>query len=130
MAGDGAASLASSQLLWHLNASVGAVMDAKDRRVFGLFVAAVRRHIPDAEIWAYGSRVRGDADGLSGLDVCVVVPERTDEVWKWVADAAWEVGFDNGIVIVPVTIASESFHNGPLAASGLARAVLGEGVAA
>ena len=93
-------------------------MDTKDRKVFGLFAAAVRHQIPDAEIWAYGSRVRGDAGGFSDLDVCVVVPERTDGVWQVVADAAWEVGFDNGIVIVPVTIASESFHNGPLAASG------------
>jgi len=32
----------------------------------------LRRHVPDREVWAFGSRVTGKARGTSDLDLCVI----------------------------------------------------------
>jgi hypothetical protein len=45
-------------------------------------------------------------------------------------DIAWEVGFENDIVISTVTFSREEFENGPCSASPLVRNILKEGVAA
>jgi predicted nucleotidyltransferase len=37
--------------------------------------ALLRRHLPDAEIWAYGSRVQGNAHEGSDLDLVLRNPE-------------------------------------------------------
>lgn len=34
-------------------------------------IALLRRHLPDTEVWAYGSRVRGNASPRSDLDLAV-----------------------------------------------------------
>lgn len=39
-------------------------------------VAIIRRHLPNVEILAYGSRVRGDCHSGSDLDVAVRAPDR------------------------------------------------------
>ncbi|MBF0187900.1 MAG: nucleotidyltransferase domain-containing protein [Magnetococcales bacterium] len=31
----------------------------------------LQRHIPDREVWAFGSRVRGTANDASDLDLCI-----------------------------------------------------------
>ena len=31
----------------------------------------LRRHVPDREVWAFGSRVRGTARDASDLDLCI-----------------------------------------------------------
>lgn len=34
--------------------------------------AILRRHLPDREVWAFGSRAKGTARGISDLDLCVI----------------------------------------------------------
>jgi predicted nucleotidyltransferase len=63
-------------------------MNRKDMSVLEQFAAAVRRDFPDAEIWAFGSRVRGNASMDSDLDVCVVVGNYDEAADKKVIEAA------------------------------------------
>jgi uncharacterized protein len=45
-------------------------MTKRDRSILEIFAARVRQHFPEARIWAFGSRARGDATWESDLDVC------------------------------------------------------------
>ena len=38
--------------------------------------ALLREHVPDAEVWAYGSRVNGRSYKASGLDLMLRCPVR------------------------------------------------------
>ena len=40
-----------------------------------MFVELLRRHVPEAEVWAYGSRVNGRSHDASDLDIVLRVPE-------------------------------------------------------
>jgi predicted nucleotidyltransferase len=56
------------------------MMSERDRSILELFAARVRECFPEARIWAFGSRARGEATWESDLDVCVVVEDLTNEV--------------------------------------------------
>ena len=106
------------------------MLSENDERVFSLFAALVRRKFPDASIWAFGSRTRSTAAEDSDLDVCVVVDLLDDDVDRAIMDVAWEVGFDNDVVISTITYSRQEFEQGPCSESALVRAVLDLGVAA
>lgn len=40
-----------------------------------LLQTLLRQHVPQAEVWAYGSRVRGDAHACSDLDIVLRSPD-------------------------------------------------------
>ena len=42
-------------------------------------LAVLTAHVPEAEVWAYGSRVNGQAHDGSDLDLVVRNPDRLDE---------------------------------------------------
>ncbi|WNY24912.1 nucleotidyltransferase domain-containing protein [Methanolapillus millepedarum] len=41
-----------------------------------IIVSILREYVPDAEVWVYGSRYRGNARKLSDLDLTVVAAEK------------------------------------------------------
>lgn len=53
------------------------------------------------ELRVFGSRARGDHEEFSDLDVLIVLGEVTDQLKDAVYDCAWEVGFDNDLLIAP-----------------------------
>lgn len=106
------------------------MMDIRDRSVLEKFAATIRRDFPDAEIWAFGSRVRGNASADSDLDVCVVVDNFNEAVDKKIIEAAWETGFDNDIVISTVTYSKQDFRNGAVSSSPFIKSILLTGIAA
>lgn len=109
----------------------GVQMDIKDRTILKEFAARVRRLEPSARIWAFGSRVRGDAEEFSDLDVCVVLPDDlTFERRRAVGRIAWEVGFEHDRLVTTVVFSEEQFENGPMSAHPLVRNILGKGLAA
>lgn len=55
------------------------MMTRQDRQILNQFVEKVRLKIPDAQIWAFGSRVRGEAKPDSDLDICVVTDNMSVE---------------------------------------------------
>ncbi len=103
-------------------------MDSRSKQAVDEFAARVREQLPDAHIWAYGSRVRGDATPESDLDVCVVVERLDEAVREQISHAAWEVGFERGMVITTVAYSREEFEEGPCAESPLVLTVLEEGL--
>ena len=106
------------------------MLSNKDKKIFNQFASMVRSKFPAAKIWAFGSRVRGDATSESDLDVCVVVDKLDDEFDSAIMDIAWQIGFENDLIISTVTYSKEEFEEGPCSESGLVQNILGYGIAA
>ena len=104
------------------------MMSDRDHRILKLFADQVRQRFPEARIWAFGSRVRGNATWESDLDVCVVVDELTDEQRHAIWHIAWEVGFEHDVVISAVAYSRYDFECGPCSESSLVFNILREGV--
>jgi predicted nucleotidyltransferase len=79
-------------------------------------------------LYVYGSRVRGDHDPGSDLDLLVELEELTAQAKKDIQDQAWKLSLEEGYVISVAIVSREAFENGPLAASEYARRVRREGV--
>ena len=106
------------------------MLSNKDKKLFNQFASMVRDKFPAAKVWAYGSRVRGHATVESDLDVCVVVDKLDDESDSAIMEIAWQIGFENDVIISTVTYSKEEFEDGPCSESGLVQNILGYGIAA
>jgi hypothetical protein len=105
-----------------------AMLDS-DLAALRAFKAALRGRLAVDQLIAFGSRVRGDADADSDLDVLVVVrADPTYEVWQIVSECAWETGLVCGVLIAPVVVSREAWEHGPERSSLLGLAVRREGV--
>ena len=104
-------------------------MTPKDARILDEFASAVRKRFPEARVWAFGSRARGDFAEESDLDVCVVVDHLDDAADEAISHIAWEVGFEHNIVVCPVPFARDEFERGPCPQSSTVHNILHEGVA-
>jgi predicted nucleotidyltransferase len=76
----------------------------------------------------FGSRARGDADQHSDMDVFVEVGQLDKSLKESILDIAWEVGFENYIVISPLLFSSDELKNSPLRSSPIVKAIIAEGV--
>ena len=106
------------------------MLSNKDKKIFNQFISEVRKKFPDARIWAFGSRVKGDATFESDLDVCVVVEKLDDESDSTIMNIAWQIGFENDSIISTVTYSKEEFEDGPCSESALVQNILDCGIAA
>jgi predicted nucleotidyltransferase len=106
------------------------MLNGRDQATLATFAARLRRQLPTAEIWAFDSRARGNASPDSDFDICVVTDLLDRETWDRISDVAWEVGFDNDLVITTVKMSRADFRRGPLSESPLVSAILREGVKA
>lgn len=61
-------------------------------------------------ITLYGSQARGDAKAGSDIDVLVVVKEDTPALRQALADLAWQVQFEYGVVISDIIRNAEQFN--------------------
>ncbi len=73
--------------------------------------AILRRHVPDREVWAFGSRVAGNAKKTSDLDLCVI----GDTPLAYEISARLRLDFSESDIPYPVDVvdwatASESFR--------------------
>ncbi len=104
-------------------------MTERDKLVLKEFTSQVRVRYPQARVWAFGSRVRGDAREYADLDICVVVPSLDTATWEEISDIAWEIGFQYDVLIATIKFEEEAFERGALSESPLVHAILREGVA-
>jgi|SRR5512134_1474773 predicted nucleotidyltransferase len=104
------------------------MMTDRDRYILERFAAGVRQRFPEARIWAFGSRVRGDSTWESDLDVCVVLDELPYGDRHTIWDIAWEVGFEHDVLISAVAYSRDEFEQGPCSESPLVLNILQEGV--
>jgi predicted nucleotidyltransferase len=104
-------------------------MDTKDLEIIHRLKSLLQERVKLDRLILFGSRARGDAEPDSDMDVMVILDEPTSrQSRKIVSDAAWEAGFDAGIVVVPIVVSRDRWDNGPDRASLLAMAVREEGM--
>lgn len=103
-------------------------MREKERKIVETFKRLVSRRVAVHEVRAFGSRVRGDASEDSDLDVLIVVDRLDHEIETYISECAWEAGFPEDIVLMPVTITLDTLENSPLRESVFIRTVYREGV--
>lgn len=106
------------------------MLSREDRRILDIFSQRLLQRFPNARIWAFGSRARGDAAWDSDFDICIVLDHMDDTIDQWIRDVAWEVGFENERVITTVVLDKYQFEKGPMSESTLIASILQEGVAA
>ncbi len=103
------------------------MMNEKDKGLAQAFAHRVRELFPDATVWVFGSRARGDAVPESDLDCLIVLGQPTRQADIAIRDIAWEIGFEEGIIITTVILGKEEFERGPMSQSTLVANVLREG---
>ncbi len=106
------------------------MMTTQDRNILATYARRLRDRLPDAEVFAFGSRVSGTADTESDLDICVVVPRLDHAARELIRDIAWSVGFESDVVITTVKYDTNAFRYGPVSESPLVQTILAEGMAA
>ncbi|MFA4910169.1 MAG: nucleotidyltransferase domain-containing protein [Desulfobacteria bacterium] len=103
-------------------------MKEKDLKVVQKFKSLVSQKARVHEVRVFGSRARGDASEESDLDVLVVVDYLDHSIEKYISECAWEVGFSEDIVIIPIVINLDALKNTPIRESIFIKNVYREGV--
>ncbi len=104
-------------------------MDEKIRRIVERFKYLVSERVQAHDVRVFGSRARGDAREGSDLDVLVVVDQLDHETELFISDCAWEAGFPDDIVLIPIVLTSDAVENSPLRESVFIKNVYREGIA-
>ena len=105
-------------------------MNEKDYKILKQFADSVRMRFPEAAIWGYGSRVRGNPSEFSDLDVCIIVESLDESIDKAIMTIAWETGFENDIIISTVTYSKNDFEHGAVSYSTFIKSIIASGIAA
>lgn len=102
----------------------------QDRAVIGRFKRLmIEQGVPLQSTTLFGSRARGDVEWDSDYDVLVVV-ERVDAgIRRTISRCAWEAGFPDCLVIVPVIATRHEVENTAFRSSLLMQAVREDGIA-
>lgn len=104
-------------------------MTPTEQKVLDRFKAALQRHFTVSRIVLFGSRVRDDANSFSDMDIIVVIDGETNESERaTVSDCAWQAGFEDGIVVVPIVLTKDEWEQGAFRSSLRGRAVTQEGL--
>jgi predicted nucleotidyltransferase len=80
------------------------------------------------EMRVFGSRVRGDNEADSDLDIFVEVERLDRAVRRLIQDVAWEIGLDYSLVIAPIIFSREEIERLPGHSSPILEAVRAEGI--
>jgi uncharacterized protein len=105
------------------------VLAEQDRLVIERFKKLMlERGVPLYSTVVFGSRARGDHDADSDYDVLVVVGRLDRTIRQTISYCAWEAGFQDCLVIVPVVVTKDDMEHSPLRSSLLMQAIREEGV--
>ena len=100
-----------------------------EKRILNRLKRLLLKRVALHRLVLFGSRARGDSDPDSDMDILVVVEGTAGEdIRDYISDCAWEAGYREGILVVPVVFTRDEWENGPERSSLLAQAVAAEGV--
>ncbi len=104
-------------------------MNAIEKTVLDKFKLLLLNRVAVYKLVLFGSRARSDAEPFSDMDVLVILEGAPgEEAFDYISDCAWEAGFAQGIVVIPVVFTRDEWENSPQRYSLLASAVEAEGV--
>jgi predicted nucleotidyltransferase len=83
--------------------------------------------VPLIDFRVFGSRARGDSDEDSDMDVFIEVESLDRETREKIFDVVWEVGFDNYLVISPITCTPTEIKETPFRSSSVLKNIYEEG---
>ncbi len=104
-------------------------MNKRDLEIVEKFRDLVSQKVKVHELRIFGSRARGDAVAESDLDVLIVVNHLDHSIEKYISNCAWEAGFPEDIVVMPVAISIDAIKNSPIRKSVFIRKIYHEGIA-
>ncbi len=92
------------------------------------FKERVSALVPIVRFCVFGSRARGNATAESDLDVFLVVDNIDADLRERISEVAWEVGFENDVVLSSFVVTVDQLTRGPLGVSPIVRQIEKEGV--
>jgi predicted nucleotidyltransferase len=104
------------------------MMAPDDRRIAVEFKQRIGTLVRILELRAFGSRARGDATPGSDLDIFLVVDRIDADLRERISEIAWEVGFENGLVLSTLVVTMEQLKYGPMGVSPIIRQIEKEGI--
>lgn len=105
------------------------MITADDERIARKFKRRLQVLSPVKRLVVYGSRARGDAAEDSDMDVFIELASLTPKLRRQISDIAWEIGFDEGVIISTFVATSQAIMNSPLAANPILKAIESDGIA-
>lgn len=103
-------------------------MNEKDLKIAETLKQRFSAVVPLLDFRVFGSRARGEADEYSDMDVFVEVETLNPQLEEQFADIAWEVGFENFMMISCLIFTRDEIENSPLRASPIVESIFEEGV--
>ena len=104
------------------------MMTSCDRQTALEFKRRAAALAPILQFCVFGSRARGDAAEGSDLDVFLVVDHIDADLREKISEVAWEVGFENDVVLSTFVVTVEQLEHGPLGVSPIIRHIMKEGL--
>ena len=105
-----------------------AMMAPCDRRTALEFKRRIAAVTPILQFCAFGSRARGDATAGSDLDIFIVADHMDADLREKISEVAWEVGFENDLVLSTFVVTAEQLERGPIGVSPIIRQIEREGI--
>ena len=83
-------------------------------------------HLVDFRV--FGSRAGGTPDKYSDIDIFIEVEQLDEKLKARILHIAWEIGFNNSIMISPLIFAQDEIENTPARCSDIVLNILEEGI--
>jgi len=103
-------------------------MEKKDYLIAKELKRKLSEVVKVVDLIVFGSRSRGDHDKYSDMDVSIEVESVDKGLKEKIADIAWEVGFENFMVISPLIFTTDEIKNSPLRSSSILKSITEGGV--